>query len=237
MKIFGLIGKNLTHSYSKKYFNHKFKKENINARYLNFELNDISKFLDIISKKEIHGLNVTTPYKSSIIPFLDEVKIPAKSINSINTIEFKENKMIGHNTDLIGFTNSFINIAENRNKALILGNGGSAKTIRYALDQLNIHHETVSRNGRLNYAHLTEKSIRYYDIIINTTILGMFPNVKDLPDIPYKGLSRKHLLFDLIYNPEETAFLNIGKTKGCKIKNGSEMLNIQAEESWKIWSL
>ena len=237
MKTFGLIGKGLTHSYSKKYFNHKFKENNINARYLNFELNNISSFLNLISNKEIHGLNVTAPYKSSIIPFLDEVKMPANSINSINTIEFKENKMIGHNTDLIGFTNSFIKIVKNRNKALILGNGGSAKTIRHALEKLKIHHKTVSRSGSLNYAHLTEKSIRYYDIIINTTTLGMFPNVKDFPDIPYKGLSRKHLLFDLIYNPEETAFLNIGKTKGCKIKNGAEMLNIQAEESWKIWSL
>ena len=237
MRTFGLIGKTLVHSFSEGYFNNKFHKEDINdAEYKNFELNNISEFTDLISKIKHSGLNVTTPYKESIIPFLDELTPHAKAIGAVNTIQFKDNKLIGHNTDTIGFSQSIYPLLNERNKALVLGNGGASKAIQYALKTLNIEYKIVSRKSSFDYSDISSKSIGYYDIIINTTPLGTYPEIADFPQIPYKELNENHLLFDVIYNPTESAFLRFGKTRNCSIKNGLEMLEIQAESSWNIWN-
>lgn len=237
MHTFGLIGKTLSHSFSKGYFNEKFHKEDINdAEYKNFELNNISEFTALISKIKHSGLNVTTPYKESIIPFLDELTPHAKAIGAVNTIQFKDNKLIGHNTDTIGFSKSIYPLLNERNKALVLGNGGASKAIQYALKTLNIEYKIVSRKSSFDYSDISSKSIGYYDIIINTTPLGTYPETADFPQIPYKELNENHLLFDVIYNPTESAFLRFGKTRNCSIKNGLEMLEIQAESSWNIWN-
>ena len=237
MRTFGLIGKTLVHSFSEGYFNNKFHKEDINdANYKNFELNNISEFTDLISKMKLSGLNVTTPYKESIIPFLDELTPQAKAIGAVNTIQFKDNKLIGHNTDTIGFSQSIYPLLDERKKALILGNGGASKAIQYTLKTLNIEYKIVSRKSSFDYSDINSKSIGYYDIIINTTPLGTYPEIADFPQIPYKALNENHLLFDLIYNPIESRFLRFGKTKNCSIKNGLEMLEIQAESSWNIWN-
>ena len=237
MRTFGLIGKTLSHSFSEGYFNEKFHKEDINdAEYKNFELNNISEFTDLISKIKHSGLNVTTPYKESIIPFLDELTPHAKAIGAVNTIQFKGNKLIGHNTDTIGFSQSIYPLLNERNKALVLGNGGASKAIQYALKILNIEYTIVSRKSSFDYSDISSKMIGYYDIIINTTPLGTYPEIGDFPQIPYKELNENHLLFDVIYNPTESAFLRFGKTRNCSIKNGLEMLEIQAESSWNIWN-
>jgi shikimate dehydrogenase len=237
MRTFGLIGKTLSHSFSEGYFNEKFHKEDINdAEYKNFELNNISEFTALISKIKHSGLNVTTPYKESVIPFLDELTPHAKAIGAVNTIQFKDNKLIGHNTDTIGFSQSIYPLLNERNKALVLGNGGASKAIQYALKTLNIEYKIVSRKSSFDYLDISSKSIGYYDIIINTTPLGTYPEIADFPQIPYKELNENHLLFDVIYNPTESAFLRFGKTRNCSIKNGLEMLEIQAESSWKIWN-
>ena len=236
MRTFGLIGKTLSHSFSEGYFNEKFHKEDINdAEYKNFELNNISEFTDLISKIKHSGLNVTTPYKESIIPFLDELTPHAKAIGAVNTIQFKDNKLIGHNTDTIGFSQSIYPLLNERNKALVLGNGGASKAIQYALKILNIEYKIVSRKSSYDYSGISSKSIDY-DIIINTTPLGTYPEIADFPQIPYKELNENHLLFDVIYNPTESAFLRFGKTRNSTIKNGLEMLEIQAESSWNIWN-
>jgi len=237
MRTFGLIGKNLSHSFSEGYFNEKFHKEDINdAEYKNFELNNILEFTALISKTKHSGLNVTKPYKESVIPFLDELTLHAKAIGAVNTIQFKNNKLIGHNTDTIGFSQSIYPLLNERNKALVLGNGGASKAIQYALKTLNIEYKIVSRKSSFNYSDIISKTIGYYDIIINTTPLGTYPKIADFPQIPYKELNENHLLFDVIYNPTESAFLRLGKTRNCSIKNGLEMLKIQAESSWKIWN-
>jgi len=237
MRTFGLIGKTLVHSFSEGYFNKKFHTEDVNdAEYKNFELNNISEFTDLISKMKLSGLNVTIPYKESVIPFLDELTPQAKEIGAVNTIQFKDNKLIGHNTDTIGFSQSINPLLNERKNALILGNGGASKAVQYALKTLNIKYKIVSRKSSFDYSDISIKSIGYYDIIINTTPLGTYPKTADFPQIPYKQLNENHLLFDLIYNPIESTFLRFGKTRNCSIKNGLEMLEIQAESSWNIWN-
>ena len=237
MRTFGLIGKSLSHSFSQNYFNEKFYTEDINnAEYKNFELNNISEFTDLIRKMKLSGLNVTIPFKESVIPFLDELTPQAKAIGAVNTIQFKDNKLIGHNTDTIGFSQSIYPLLNERKNALILGNGGASKAVQYALKTLNIKYKIVSRKSSFNYSDISIKYIGYYDIIINTTPLGTYPKTADFPQIPYKQLNENHLLFDLIYNPIESTFLRFGKTRNCSIKNGLEMLEIQAESSWNIWN-
>ena len=237
MKTFGLIGKNLSHSFSKKYFNNKFYKENIkNCEYENFELSNISEIKNLISQIKPSGLNVTIPYKESVIPFLDELTPQAKAIGAVNTIDFKGDKLIGHNTDTIGFSQSIYPILNGRKNALILGNGGASKAIQHALKTLNIEYKIVSRNSSFDYLDINTQLIVYYDIIINTTPLGTFPYIADYPKIIYKKLNESHLLFDLIYNPIESQFLRFGKKRNCSVKNGLEMLEIQAESSWNIWN-
>ena len=238
MRTFGLIGKTLSHTFSERYFNEKFHKKDLNdVVYKNFELKSIADFPRLIADKKLSGLNVTIPYKESIIPFLDDLTDDAKNIGAVNTIQFIDGKTIGHNTDWIGFSKSIKPLLGDKKTALILGNGGGAKAIKFALDKLNIKHKTVSRNSSFDYLDITIKTTDYYTIIINTTPLGTHPKIFEFPKINYIDLNSKNLLFDLIYNPNESRFLQYGKAKGSKIKNGLEMLQIQAEESWNIWNL
>ena len=237
MRTFGLLGKSLLHSFSVSYFNEKFYKEGVDAEYLSFELENIQDFKTLINEKQLSGLNVTIPYKESIIPFLDELSNEAKIIGAVNTIQFINGKTIGHNTDFIGFSNSIKPLLDGRKSALILGDGGAAKAVKYALGLLNIDFKTVNRNTSFDYLDITLQTAEFYDIIINTTPLGTHPNTIEFPKIPYENLNSNNLLFDLIYNPSETKFLKYGKAKGATIKNGLEMLQIQAEESWNIWNL
>ncbi len=237
MKTFGLIGKKLEHSFSSQYFNQKFIKEKItNTQYRNFEIKNISEFKELVVKNKLSGLNVTIPYKESIIPFLDELNNNAKEIGAVNTIRFYNGKLIGYNTDYIGFMNSIKPLLGGRKKAIILGDGGSAKAIKYALRKLNIEYKTAKRKSSFDYLDITNQITDYYNIIINATPEGSYPDTNKFPKIPYKYLNEKHLLFDLIYNPNETKFLTYGKTQKAKTKNGLEMLQIQAEESWNIWN-
>ena len=237
MRTFGLLGKSLEHSFSASYFNEKFYKEGVDAEYLSFELENIQDFKNLINEKQLSGLNVTIPYKESIIPFLDKLSNEAKIIGAVNTVQFINGKTIGHNTDFIGFSNSIKPLLDGRKSALILGDGGAAKAVKYALGLLNIDFKTVNRNTSFDYSDITLQTAEFYDIIINTTPLGTHPNTIEFPKIPYENLNSNHLLFDLIYNPSETKFLKYGKAKGATIKNGLEMLQIQAEESWNIWNL
>ena len=240
-KIYGLIGKNIDYSFSKNFFSKKFKNENINYKYLNFDIQNISEFKSVISDKKISGLNVTIPYKEDVIKYIDEISSDAKSIGAVNTIKISNNKLTGHNTDHIGFTKSIEKIDEFKNieSALILGSGGASKAIQFALDNMNIKYTIVSRSNSLkyiNYNQVSEKIIKNHKLIINCTPLGTFPDIEKCPEIDYRFLSPFNILYDLVYNPEQSSFLNKGVKAGCKIKNGLEMLEIQAIESWKIWN-
>ena len=237
MKTYGLIGKNLLHSFSKIYFSRKFNKEKITcAQYLDFEIQDINEFKQLINQYKFTGINVTNPYKELIIPLLNELSEEARIISAVNTIRFHKNILIGYNTDHLGFRNSIKTLLKGRRKALILGDGGAAKAIKYSLEQLGISYKTVNRNTNFSYSDLTKEIIEYYTIIINATPESSYPKIESFPNIPYKYLNKKHLLFDVIYNPKETKFLTYGKLQGACIKNGLEMLKIQAEESWNIWN-
>ncbi len=242
MRVFGLIGHPLAHSFSKNYFAEKFSREKLyDCEYRNFPLATIEQFQDLIQQeKNLAGLNVTIPYKEAAIPLLTELDEAAKNIGAVNTIKLSSGKTIGYNTDYIGFLRSLKPLLQPHHKhALILGTGGSSKAVQYALSLLNIAYTFVSRekaNNTLLYAELDKNIIEKTTIIINTTPLGMFPETSACPDIPYTFLSEKHLLFDLIYNPAETIFLQKGKQQETTVLNGFSMLQIQAEESWKIWN-
>ena len=242
MSKFGLIGKNIDYSFSKVYFTNKFESEDLPHTYQNFDINSINDFLDIIkASKDLKGLNVTIPYKKAVIPYLDELDQKAENIGAINTIKItKKGKLIGYNTDYYGFKKSIEPyLYSNHNKALILGTGGASKAIAYALKKLDIEYNYVSRTSsdiaKYTYQSLTEKIIENHPIIINCTPLGTYPDTNVCPPIPYDAITNEHLLYDLIYNPEETKFLTIGKIKGAKTCNGLEMLKLQAEKAWKIW--
>ena len=241
MNNFGLLGNTLSHSFSKSYFDEKFKKENIpSSSYENIELGNIDLFKDLIDNKQFKGLNVTIPYKEKIIPFLDSLSLEAEKIGAVNTIQFKDGKLIGHNTDHIGFKNSIKPFLENTmERALILGSGGASKAIVYALNNIGIDCLTVSRTpakNQLAYTDLNDYVLKHHLLIVNTTPLGTTPNTLECPEIPYKYLTKNHLLVDLIYNPSETLFLQKGKEMNTRILNGNAMLVHQAEESWKIWN-
>jgi shikimate dehydrogenase len=240
---FGLIGKDIDYSFSRDYFNTKFKREDLQHTYENFDFKTINEFSELIkNKKNIQGLNVTIPYKEEIIPFLDKVNKKAKIIGAVNTIRVtKKGKLIGYNTDYYGFINSLKPyLHAHHKKALILGTGGASKAIAYSLQKLNIAYSYVSRKHasdvQFTYETLDKHNISEHQIIINCTPLGTHPNLNECPDIPYEGISNNHLLFDLIYNPEETKFLSIGKEKGAQISNGLKMLELQAEKAWEIWN-
>tara|TARA_B110000444_G_scaffold125414_1_gene117843 strand:+ start:306 stop:1022 length:717 start_codon:yes stop_codon:yes gene_type:complete len=237
MKNYGLIGKSLEHSFSETYFNKKFKKLNLKAyNYNNYEIKNVSAVKELINKNNLIGLNVTIPFKIEIIKILDKLDKNAEITNSVNTIKIEKNKLIGYNTDIIGFEKSIIPIIDKRKNALILGNGGASKSIQHVLKKLNINFTVISRKDNKNYSNLKKEDIISHEIIINTTPLGMYPKIDLSPNILYEFINNKHLAYDLIYNPSETVFLKKAKNNGSKIKNGYEMLKIQADESWKIWN-
>ena len=244
MKQYGLIGYPLTHSFSKNYFTEKFEKENIlDCSYDLFDLENINEFPEILKNNpNLRGLNITIPHKESILNFLTEIDTTAKEIGAVNTIKiFDQNNIKGYNSDYYGFKKSlkpFLDI--NHERALIFGTGGASKTVKYALNELNIECLLVSRNPtnkkEIAYNDINEYVIKHHQLIINTTPVGMFPNIENLLDFDYESLGKKHLLYDLIYNPSETQFLRKGKQKGCITLNGIEMLKLQAEKSWEIWN-
>ncbi len=244
MPNFGLIGKNISYSFSKKHFTAKFEKEEIDYVYENFDLEDISQFRTfLIEHPNLLGLNVTIPYKESIIPYLDELDDLAREIGAVNTIKIDSTgKLKGYNTDLYGFVQSIEPLLKpNFRSALILGTGGASKAIAHGLKALKIQYDFVSRErnsaAKFIYSDLTEAIIKSYQIIINCTPLGTYPNVNECPEIPYDAISRDHLMYDLIYNPIQSKFLICGELQGACISNGSDMLELQAKKSWEIWSM
>lgn len=244
-RLFGLIGYPLSHSFSKRYFTEKFETLGIlDAAYELFPLENITDFPSVPSQHPyLVGLNVTIPYKEKVIPFLDELTESAARVGAVNTIVFRDGKSCGYNTDVYGFETSLKHFfsAEKRtpDEALVLGTGGASKAVCWVLDQLSIKYQRISRSGGpwlKSYTDIREEDIRHAGLIINTTPLGMAPNLEAFPDIPYHYLTTDHLLFDLIYNPETTRFLEKGAQKGAAVKNGMEMLILQAEKAWAIWN-
>jgi len=240
---FGLVGRDISYSFSRGYFADKFKKENLPHSYVNFDLQSINELDDIIrNTPNLKGLNITIPYKEDVIPILDGLNKRARKIGAVNTIRItRYQKLIGYNTDYYGFRNSLRpHLKKHHKRALILGTGGASKAIAYALKKLKIEYDYVSRSKKEGvmflYSDLTDQIIASYSIIINCTPIGTFPNVSECPDIPYGGLTKKHILYDLIYNPEQTKFLSYGNMKGATTINGLEMLRLQAEKSWQIWN-
>ena len=240
---FGLIGKNIEYSFSRKYFFNKFSNDSFgNCTYQNFDLQSITYLPEIIATHpNLKGLNVTIPYKESVIPFLDKLSKKAKQIGAVNVIKFTKNgKLKGYNSDYYGFKKSFKSILQpHHKKALILGRGGAAKAIAFALDELQIYYQFVSRvqtDSSVSYQNITQSTFANFQIIINCTPLGTSPNTTLFPDLPYEFFTDKHVAFDLIYNPEETLFLQKAKAYGALTKNGYEMLVFQAEKAWKIWN-
>ena len=241
---FGIIGKNISYSFSRKYFLEKFKKMGLdNYQYYNFDIPEIEEFPFLLYHREdeFKGLNVTIPYKEAIIKYLDEVDDEAQNIGAVNTVKITdENKLVGYNTDVFGFQKSIEPLLKSHHKkALILGTGGASKAIAYVLKKLNIDFKSVSRieaENRFTYEMLDAEIMNDYTIIVNCTPIGTHPNIEDSPVIPYQFITDKHLLYDLIYNPAETKFLQEGKKHGASIKNGLEMLELQAEKSWEIWN-
>lgn len=243
MRQFGLIGYPLTHSFSPAYFAKKFEKENIaDARYDAFELAEVSDFPKLLHNyPSLAGLNVTIPYKESIIPYLDEIEPVAAEIGSVNTILFQNGRTVGHNTDLLGISESLKPHLEwYMMNALILGAGGSAKTLAYFLKKIGIQPIHVTRHPQhedhLAYARLTPEIVLKHKLIINCSPVGMYPHVDEKPDIPYEGLTDMHVLFDLVYNPPMTQFLTEGQDRDATVLNGEKMLRVQAEASWKLWN-
>lgn len=240
---FGLIGKHIDYSFSKSYFNRKFKEEQLPHAYVNYDLKSIEEFCDIISKTpNLGGLNVTIPYKEQVIPYLDDLSNTAKTIGAVNTIKItRDKKLIGYNTDHYGFRKSIVPLLKSHHKnALILGTGGASKAIVFALKTLGIDYQFVSRNTsnttHLTYDRLNTSEIEAHSIIINCTPVGTYPEITECPKIPYCAITDRHLLYDLIYNPSETLFLTKGKAQGATICNGELMLQLQAEKAWRIWN-
>jgi shikimate dehydrogenase len=244
-KVFGLLGKDIEYSFSRGYFTEKFDKLGLKKNtYVNFDLQKIEDFPAVIKEggNTLGGINVTIPYKEDVMRYLDKLDTTAKEIGAVNTIKFtKRGNLKGYNSDVVGFEKSiFPLIKEHHKRALILGTGGASKAIAYALKKNGLKFKFVSRNPtkkkEISYQDLTEEVLNKYQIIINSTPVGTSPNTDKCPDIPYQFITENHLLYDLIYNPEITTFLAKGKEKGAVIKNGYEMLQLQAEESWRIWN-
>lgn len=244
MQKYGLIGYPLGHSFSKNYFNQKFESENIDATYLNFEIPNIKDLKTVLKDNpELNGLNVTIPYKEQVIPYLDDLDEDARLIGAVNVIKFTKGifgkKLKGYNSDIIGFKRSIEPLLnETHRKALILGTGGASKAVFQGLRQLDVGATLVSRKPKehcITYEEITPKTMQQYTVIVNTTPLGMYPNINACPDIPYDLLTPDHLLYDLLYNPDETLFMKKGKEKGAVVKNGLEMLLLQAFAAWEIW--
>jgi len=240
-KLYGLIGFPLGHTFSPGYFNAKFAREGIDAEYKAFPIASISELHQLLELyPHLSGLNVTTPYKEQVIPLLDECDETATGIGAVNCINIADGKTKGFNTDIIGFEQSLLPLLQpGMDKAIVLGTGGAARAVKYVLDKYKVSYTSVSRvekDGLLSYTELTDEIIESHKIIINTTPLGMYPFTESYPPIPYGALGPQHLLYDLIYNPEFTTFLQKGKQQGAMIKNGLQMLELQADASWAIWN-
>lgn len=234
---FGLLGKNISYSFSKKYFEEKFKKLFLkNHAYSFFDIQEIEALNSVTDNPNLVGMNVTIPYKQAIIPFLDELSDEAKQIGAVNCVSFQNGKKIGYNTDAFGFEKTLlINKKDHHKKALILGDGGAAKAVRYILDKHNIEHKTVSRKSEINFENLSEDLVKDSLLTIQTTPVGTFPNVEDSVQFPFDAITDQHYVIDLIYNPSETAFLRKCAEKGATTLNGFYMLEQQAEKAWEIW--
>lgn len=246
MRRFGLIGYPLGHSFSKKYFADKFEKEQItDCEYELYQLESIDELPALVkSVKGLVGLNVTIPYKEQVLKYLDEIDPKAESIGAVNTIKVQGKKLIGFNTDYIGFKESLVKFVGPNSmpeKALILGTGGASKAVKVALEDLGIEFQFVSRNseeGQLSYEDVNTSTLQHlntHKLVVNTTPLGTAPNTESLPDLPYQHLTENHYLYDLVYNPLKTAFMQKGIDAKCWVKNGLEMLHGQAEAAWEIW--
>jgi shikimate dehydrogenase len=243
MRRYGLIGYPLSHSFSQKYFTEKFQREGITSCvYENFPLASIDEFAALLQQQAgLHGLNVTIPYKEKVIPFLHAQSEVVKTIGACNCIRIENGELTGHNTDVVGFEESLKPLLQpHHKKALVLGTGGAAKAVHYVLNKLSIDFYEVSRTPattrQLSYQQVDEAVIQEHEVIINTSPLGMYPNIDECPSLPYQALTSNHYLFDLVYNPAKTLFLQKGEAQGAAIKNGHDMLIIQAEESWRIWN-
>ncbi|MBX7093358.1 MAG: shikimate dehydrogenase [Flavobacteriales bacterium] len=247
MKTYGLIGFPLTHSFSKSYFEKKFESMGLkDHQYQNFPIANIAEIEELVAgRNDLLGLNVTIPYKESVIPFLDELEPEAEKIGAVNTIRIlhKGEKVFttGYNTDVYGFAMSLKPFLLNtHHRALILGTGGASKAVAYVLKKIGISYVFVSRSegkGKITWKELNADVIKAHPLIINTTPVGTFPNVNDCPPLPTEGIGQQHLIFDLIYNPEETLLLKKARENGAVVLNGLTMLKLQAEKSWEIWNL
>ena len=240
-KKYGLIGKSLSHSFSKKYFTQKFINQGINSDYINYELNDISDVRSLLRDTVFAGLNVTIPYKEAIIPYLDQLSSLAEEIGAVNTIQFKNGKTIGWNTDVYGFSQMIKPYFKSHHeRAMILGTGGAAKAVAFALEKLGVSVIYISRDPQsefeFGYSDMNENMVKFNGIIVNTTPLGTYPDIDMSPNFPFQYLTPNHLVIDLIYNPAETLFLKKSKEQGAVVLNGKTMLEQQAEEAWRIWN-
>ena len=242
MRAFGLIGYPLGHSFSKKYFADKFEREGITGNvYELYPLEQIGQIGDLLnSNPNLAGLNVTIPYKEQVIAYLDTMSPVVEEIGACNCIHIQDGRLMGHNTDVIGFSRSLLpKLKPHHKKALILGTGGSSKAVAYTLKELNIPFLQVSRNpseGMIGYEEMDQSMLEAHTLLINTTPVGMYPDIEKAPAIPYQFIGADHYLFDLVYNPERTRFLQEGAMRGATVENGSDMLVIQAEASWEIWN-
>ena len=239
---YGLIGRNISYSFSRKYFSEKFKQLQLDDySYENFDLASLDELAAILANTPLlRGLNVTIPYKEEIIPYLEGIHPIAAEIGAVNTIQFTDEGLVGHNTDIYGFQKAIEPMISPRDKyALILGTGGASKAVAYVLEKLGLNFKIVSRDpqqDQWHYRDLTPGIMDQYTVIVNSTPLGTYPDIDKKPDIPYSCLTSDHLLFDLIYNPEKTAFMNEGSLRGARIMNGQKMLELQAEKAWEIWN-
>ena len=245
MELYGIIGNPLGHSFSIGYFNEKFQNEKIDAEYFNFEIPTIDDFLEILAMNpELKGLNVTIPYKEKVMQFLDHVSPEARAIGAVNVIKVDNSNgktvLTGYNSDVIGFTDSIKPmLMPYHKKALVLGTGGASKAIYYGLQQLGIEPVYVSRYqrpGTIQYESITPEVIKEYNVIVNCTPCGMYPHVDECPNLPYEAMDNHNILYDLIYNPDQTLFMKNGAKYGAKTKNGLEMLLLQAFASWEFWN-
>ncbi|MGB7393390.1 MAG: shikimate dehydrogenase [Pricia sp.] len=238
---YGLLGKDISYSFSKGYFTDKFSNLELEGySYENFDLKDVSKFPELLeSNPELRGMNVTIPYKEKIISYLDDLREQAREIGAVNTIQFTNGRLIGHNTDAYGFEKSIEPFLKpHHSAALILGTGGASKAIAFVLRRLGIGITYASRSPeghQIDYVDLDSSVMAEHSIIVNCTPLGTYPNIDQKPNIPYGSITERHLLFDLIYNPEKTAFLQEGKRQGAETVNGHHMLQLQADRAWEIW--
>lgn len=241
MNKFGLIGRTLGHSFSRKFFLEKFESEKIESNYLNFELNEVSEVLELRNMDNLKGFNVTVPYKESVIPFLDQMSSEAEQIGAVNTVQIVEGKWIGHNTDVFGFKQMIKPFFKSHHqKAMILGTGGASKAVAHVLEEIGAEVIYISRypKGEFEFAYqdINNTMLDACKMIVNTTPVGTYPNVKEEVNIPYELLTPKHLVVDLIYNPPKTRFLERSEENGAWILNGRTMLEQQAEEAWRIWN-